>query len=122
MTDWANQAKTLQMMIQNEWAVDSISSLGSGYFSFLVYQEREIAPEVLQDIRSRRIDADAVGEIIQTHQNSGRRVATVAIKTINDYHDFIRLDFMILNVIPFLRGGPPVRLSAYQCFYGDVPG
>jgi hypothetical protein len=117
MTDLANEGKTIQMLVQNDWTVDSISSLGSGYFSFLVYPEREIAPEVLADLRSKRIGADTAGEIIQVQQNSGRRVAIVTLKEINDYHNFVRWDFMILTVIPFLRGGlHPVRPS-YQCFY-----
>jgi hypothetical protein len=121
MTDLANEAKTLQMLVENEWAVDSISSLGGGYYSFLVYQDREIDPEVLTDIRSQRIGSDTLGEIIQAQQNSGRRVATVAIKTINDFNDFIRLDFMILNVIPFLRGRCRPCPAGYQCFYWHDP-
>ncbi|MGD9156549.1 MAG: hypothetical protein PVG90_13780 [Bacillota bacterium] len=117
MTDTVNEVKTLQMLVENDWTVDSISSLGSGYYSFLVYQEGEIAPEVLADLRSERIDTDTVGEIIQVRCNSGRRVATVALKAINDYHDFVRWDFIILSVIPFLRGGPRPFLPGYQCFY-----
>jgi hypothetical protein len=121
MTDSANEAKTLQMLVKNEWAVDSISSLGSGYFSFLVYQDREIAPEVLADIRSRRIGPDASGEIIQAQPSFGRRVATVIIQTINDFNGFVRFDFMILKVIPSLRGGPRPYPVGYQCFYRQAP-
>jgi hypothetical protein len=121
VADAANEGKTLQMVVQNDWTVDTISSLGSGYFSFLVYQEREIAPDVLRDFRDRLIGPDTVGEIVQARQNAGRRVALVAIKDINDFQGFFRLDFLILKVIPFLRGGLQVSLSDYQCFYRFNP-
>jgi hypothetical protein len=121
MTDSANETKTLQMLVKNEWVVDSISSLGSGYFSFLVYQVGEIAPEVLTDLRDRLISVDAPGEIIQVKEGSGRRVATVNLKKVADFQEFVRVEFMILSVIPFLRGGWQSSPTGYQCFYRPDP-
>lgn len=116
MTSSANQ-KTLQMVVKSEWAVDSISSLGSGYCSFLAYQYDEIAPEVLDDIHNRQIGAGVWGEIIHIKKNGNRRVALVEIQEINDFDSFVRFDFMILNVAPFLNNKVKPFQSGYKCFY-----
>lgn len=116
MTSYANP-NTLQMVIRDEWAVDSIKSLGSGYYSFLAYQSTEIAPEVLHDIRNQRIGEGLWGEIIHVKKNMGRRVALIELKKLNDFDTFIRFDFMIINVVPFLRNGTKSCQPSYKCFY-----
>ncbi|HYH02093.1 MAG TPA: hypothetical protein VEC37_03255 [Bacillota bacterium] len=120
MTSSANP-KTLQMVVKNEWAVDSISSLGSGYCSFLAYQYDEVDPEVLDDIRARQIGEGVWGEIIHVKKSGSRRVALVEIKQVNDFDSFVRFDFMILNVAPFLRNGVKPCQSSYKCFYKENP-
>ncbi|HEY8463639.1 MAG TPA: hypothetical protein VIM29_06425 [Bacillota bacterium] len=120
MAGFANP-KVLQMVVKNEWAVDSISSLGSGYFSFLAFQYSEIDPEVLNDIQTQQIGEGIWGEIIHLKKNTFRRVALVEVKKINDFNTFLRFDFMILNVAPFLRNGVKTCQSKYKCYYKVNP-
>jgi hypothetical protein len=111
--------KTLRMIVTHEWAVDSIRSLGSGYVSFLAFENSEIAPDVLDDIQSRIIGEGTWAEILHLKKNSVRRVALVELNQINEFKSFFRFDFKILNVIPFLRDGIEAYQSDYKCFYKE---
>jgi hypothetical protein len=115
-------SKTLRMIIKHEWAVDSIRSLGSGYVSFLAFENSEIAPDVLDDIHGRIIGEGTWAEILHLKRNSIRRVALVELNQINEFTSFYRFDFKILNVIPFLRDGIEAYQSDYKCFYKENPG
>jgi hypothetical protein len=113
--------KTLRMIVKNEWAVDSIRSLGSGYVSFLVFEFHEIAPQVLEDIQRRIIGEGTWAEILYLKKNSVRRIALVELNQINEFKSFFRFDFKILNVIPFLRDGIEEYQSVHKCFYKENP-
>lgn len=114
--------KTLHMIVKNEWLADSIISLGSGFITYLVYQNQEIEPQVVNDIRAHDFGEDVPGEIVHWSGQSGRRIAKVEILTVNDFKTFIRFDFRILEVRPFLRNGWALGQMDYFCFYGKRPG
>lgn len=109
--------KTLQMIVKNEWVVESITSLGSGYLAHLAYQYSEIDPEVLEDIQNQNLDEGSLGEIIHLGAKGNRRVAKVEIYKVNDFQSYLRFDFRLLEVKPFLRNGYTSLPSQYMCFY-----
>ncbi|HPT86259.1 MAG TPA: hypothetical protein PL004_00190 [Bacillota bacterium] len=113
--------KTLQMIIRNEWLVDSIVSLGSGFTSHLAYQNKDIEPEVLDDIRANRFGEEQLGEVIHLSPIGGRRIAKVEIAKANDFETFVRFDFRLLEVRPFLRNGLIAMEPQYLCYYGKNP-
>ena len=109
--------KTLQMTVKNEWVVESITSLGSGYLAHLAYQYCEIGPDVIEDIQNHRLEEGTLGEIIHLGEKGNRRIAKVEIYKINDFQSYIRFDFRLLEVKPFLRNGYTNLPSEYLCFY-----
>lgn len=113
--------KTLHMIVKNEWLVDSIVCLGSGFTSHLAYQNREIEPEVLSDIRTNRFGEEQLGEVIHLSSKGGHRIAKVEIAKANDFETFIRFDFRLLEVRPFLRNGLIAMAPQYLCYYGKNP-
>lgn len=113
--------KTLHMIVKNEWLVDSIISLGSGFIVHLAYQNHEIEPQVVNDIRAHDFGEDVLGEVVHWRGQSGQRIAKVEIITANDFKTFVRFDFRILEVKPFLRNGVASGDVKYLCFYGKNP-
>lgn len=113
--------KTLHLLIQKAWLVESITSLGSGYLIHLAYKESQIDPEVLADIRSQSLGEDGLGEIIHVGESSNRRVAEVEVVKVNDYQNFIRFDLRLLSVTPFIRDGFEDIQTNYLCYYKKNP-
>lgn len=109
--------KTLHLLIEKAWLVDTITKLGSGYLTHLSYQEGRIDPEVLTEIRNQSLGNGVLGEIIHSCGNSGHRVAMVEVAKVNDFQDFIRFDLRLLGVIPFIRDGLIKIESRYSCYY-----
>jgi hypothetical protein len=110
-------AKTLHLLIEQAWLVETITKLGSGYLTHLAYQEGQVDPEVLTEIRNQSLGNDVLGEIIYSCGNSDRRVAVVEVAKVNDFQDFIRFDLRLLGVIPFIRDGLKEIQSRYLCYY-----
>ncbi len=116
--------KTLQMLIKEQWLVESIKSLGSGYCTHLAYQLNDIEPEILTDLQNPGL-GEVLGEIIKAGkkpEQAGHLVATVEVEKINHFPSFIRFDLRILEVLPFLRNSPArpifrVISSKYLCYY-----
>ncbi len=111
------QPKTLHLLIQNQWLVDSVTSLGSGYLIHLVYQDSEIAPDLLAEIKAGRFQIGVLGEIVQIDKGKKRRVAMVEVSKVNDYQNFVRWDLRILVVHPFVRDGVATSGERYLCYY-----
>ena len=109
--------KTLRLIINNQWLVDSITGLGSGYQIHLVYPNPEIAPEVLLDIESGSLNEGVLGEIIHCGPKASRLVATVETSQVNTFPNYIRFDLRILETTPFVRDGAMPQNTKYQCFY-----
>ena len=107
----------IQMLIEKEWAVDSIASLGSGYQFHLTYAQDQLEPELLSDLRAQQVQMGHPMEII--HANHGRmvRVALAELSSFSDCSHFVRLDFRILQVPPYLRNGIPWDNKEYYCRY-----
>lgn len=113
--------KTLQMVIINQWLVDSITSLGSGYLIHLTYPNDVIDPEVLLDIRNQCLENRVLGEIIFLGADVNQRIAEVEVAEANDFKTFIRFDLRLLEVTPFIRNRLSDQQSAYQCSYVKAP-
>lgn len=113
----AYRPKTLQFLIKNQWLVDSILGLGSGYQIHLVYLNTEIAPEVRSEISGGRIQEGVLGEIVYQGPEERRRVAAVEVTRVNDFESFVRFDLRLLEVTPFLRDGTGESSNGYLCYY-----
>ncbi len=115
--------KTLRMVVKKQWLVDSITSLGSGYLTHLTYQNEYIDPAVLADVKTNREMQKVLGEIIfqsqnlVQNQNIGQRIAEVEFVEANDFNTFVRFDFRLLEVNPFIRRKCELLDSEYLCFY-----
>lgn len=107
----------IQLLIEKEWAVDSIVTLGSGYLFHLMYTEEQVQPELLADLRSNRVSVGYPLEILHNKADRYFRVALAELSGFYDYHHFIRVDFRILQVPPYLRDGNPKNGWNYFCRY-----
>ena len=110
--------KTLRLVIQEAWLVESMKSLGSGYFTHLAYSIHDIDPKVRRDVQSPGIQG-VLGEIIKLDKTSGRRVAVVEVVQTNNFHSFIRFDLRILEIIPFIKALSREISSKYRCYYSS---
>ncbi len=113
--------KTLQILIKEQWLVESIRALGSGYYSHLAYPLHEIEPDVGNDIQNPKLKG-VLGEIINTDGQTGQLIATVEVERVNHFQSFIRFDFRILEINPFIRDRPAhccIRVinPNYLCYY-----
>ena len=109
--------KTLRMVVKKQWLVESITSLGSGYLTHLTYQNEHIAPVVLADIQSSQGMPKVLGEVIFEEPSGSHPVAEVEIMEANNFNTFIRFDFRLLEVTPFLRHKGELPSSNYLCYY-----
>jgi hypothetical protein len=108
--------KTLQMLIKETWLVESIKNLGSGYCTHLAYSINDIDPEVREDIQNPNFKG-VLGEIIKLDKTSSWRVAMMEVNQGNDFKDFIRFDFRLLEISPFMKELPTEIESNYLCYY-----
>jgi dihydrofolate reductase len=113
----SNTPKTLLMLVNKQWLVESITSLGSGYLIHLAYKNEYIDPLVLTDIKSEQGISKVLGEIIFKDLNNYQRIAGVEVVEVNDFNTFIRFDLRLLEVSPFLRGKWTDSETNYLCYY-----
>lgn len=113
--------KTLRLVVKNEWLVDSILFLGSGFITHLAYQNSEIEPELFKEIRAEGWGEDILGEIIHQSPKGERRIAKAEIIKANIFDGFVRFDFRLLEVKPFLRNEIYPAASSYLCYYYQDP-
>jgi hypothetical protein len=109
----------IQLIIEAGWVVESITSLGSGYKFHLTYPLEQVQPEVLADLQSEAIIRGYPLEIIRCQNGHLERAALAELERFLDYHNFIRIDFRILQVPPSLRDGTPKNGRHYFCRYRD---
>jgi len=95
--------QTLRMLVRQEWLVETITMLGSGYITHLAYPKEVIAPEVLQELENRTLNPGMMGEIVYRAEKGLRRVAWVEVFGINDFESFIRFDLRLLEVGAFVK-------------------
>ncbi len=113
--------KTLHLLIKANWLVDSITNLGGGYVIYLDYQNFEIDPEVLKDIKYQRCGEGVLGEIIQLRPKKNRPVATFEVSKINGREPGYRFELRILEVAPYIRKISVDCGSNYLCHYSENP-
>lgn len=107
----------IQLLIEKDWAVDSIITLGSGYLFHLTYTEEQVQPDLLADLRSSRVSIGHPLEILHLKTERYFRVALAELSGFYDYQHFIRVDFRILQVPPYLRDGTPKNGHNFFCRY-----
>lgn len=117
----SNTPKTLLMLVNKQWLVESITSLGSGYLIHLAYKNEYIDPLVLTDIKSEQGISKVLGEIIFQDQSTSHRIAEIEVIEVNDFNTFIRFDLRLLEVNPFLRGKWINSQTGYLCYYKKHP-
>ncbi len=109
--------QTLRMMVRQEWLVETITMLGSGYITHLAYPDEVIQPEILQKVKNRTLSPGIMGEIVYQTKSGLRRIALVEVFGINDFESFVRFDLRLLEVGPFVRiFGEIVGESDYSCY------
>ncbi len=108
--------KTLRLLIEKKWLVETITGLGSGYLTHLSYQNEVIDPEVLQIIKNKQFEDKVLGEIIFRDQKDYLRIAEAEVIEVNDFQSFIRFDLRLLEVVPFIRGKVQNYNSNYLCY------
>lgn len=107
----------VQLVIEADWVVESIISLGSGYQFHLTYGIGQVQPETLADLRNGQIEKGHPLEIIHASHGHLERVAEAELEDFMDYQNFIRIDFRILQVPPSLRDGIAENGRKYFCHY-----
>lgn len=109
--------RLVYMVVFNEWVMDSLRSLGSGSMYHLSYHPSLIAPDLLKECREGRLENGTPVEVILNKNGSGRRVAEAELTSIVDFKDYMRFEFRILSVIPFLRDGARTNQDGYLCWW-----
>ncbi len=110
----------LELLVENTWVVETVKALGSGHMLHLSYAYDRIAPETLADLRAGALGAGDAGEILVVGQTL-KRVATFELHRVNDLKGFVRLDFRLLSVTPFIRDGEKPDGIQYLCRYSSAP-
>lgn len=108
--------RTLYMAVLNEWVMDSLRCLGSGSMYHLSYHPSLIEPTLLASIRDSLIPVGHPVQVILTSGGSARRVAEAELTCIVDFRDYVRFEFRILSVVPFLRDGAKKNTEGYLCW------
>ncbi|HOJ78724.1 MAG TPA: hypothetical protein PLZ08_08425 [Bacillota bacterium] len=112
---------TLQLMVKNDWIVESLMGLGSGYLAHLAYQYSEISPEVKEAIQNGNLGEGVLGEIIHLGSTVNRIIAKIEIEKINRFDGFIRFDFRLLEV-RLIKNSLANEESQYLCCFKKSPG
>jgi hypothetical protein len=108
--------RILELLIENDWAVETLKALGGGHIWHLSYPLAKVDPAALDDIKTGALGQGAEGEILLTGAVL-KRVATFETLKANDGQDFVRIDFRLLSVVPFVRDGTIKDGIRYYCRY-----
>lgn len=112
-----DKERPLQLIIEKEWAADSITALGSGYQFHLAYNVEQIEPVVLENLRQGAI---ALGYPMELAHTRGEKLIRIAIAELIGWVEpanMVRFDFRILQVVPYLRDGADQNKLPYFCRY-----
>lgn len=108
---------TLQLLVEKEWTLETINTLGSGYLYHLAYPIELIQPELLKAIRSGDIANKTNLEVLHHYDHTLRRIALGELEKINDFQTFIRVDFRILQTTPSLRRYKMESANGYRFLF-----
>ena len=110
------EKRILYMAVLNEWVMESLCSLGSGNMYHLSYHPSLIAPELTMEIREGRLTTGNPIQIVLHKNGTTRRVSEAELHSVVDFRDYIRFEFRILSVIPFLKDGAVMNQDGYLCW------
>lgn len=82
----------------------------------LSFARDQVEPETLALLVSGELGPGTPGEIL-TAGRTLKRVAVFELQKVNDLKGFIRLDFRLLSVTPFIRDGVRHDGRRYLCSY-----
>lgn len=111
-----NGEGVLELLVEGAWVVDTLRALGSGHMLHLSFGTDQVEPETLSAMESGRIGPGALGEILAMGQRL-KRVATFELQKINLFQNYLRLDFRLLSVAPFIRNGERGDGLRYRCYF-----
>lgn len=104
------------MAVLNEWVMESLCSLGSGSMYHLSYHPSLIAPGLTMEIRDGRLVTGNPVQIVLHKNGTTRKIAEAELQSVVDFKDYVRFEFRILSVIPFLRDGAAMNMDGYLCW------
>ncbi|HHU51347.1 MAG TPA: hypothetical protein GXZ36_05970 [Firmicutes bacterium] len=111
--------RTLQLLVEKEWTLETINSLGSGFLYHLAYPVELIQPALVTAIRSGVVGEGHNLEILHYYDHTLRRIAVGEVVKINDFQTFMRIDFRLLQTAPSLRGYPEATDNGYRFLFRE---
>ena len=109
----------LELLVENMWVVETLKALGSGHMLHLSFAFDQVESKTLAGLRAGVLGAGTLGEILVAGEVL-KCVATFEIQRVNDLNGFIRLDFRLLSVTPFVRDGTRPDGKKYLCRYRQI--
>jgi len=106
----------LELLVENAWVVETLKALGSGHMLHLSFSYDQVEPDTLVGLKTGALCPGVLGEILMLGP-MWRRVATFELQKINDLKGFVRLDFRLLSVTPYVRDGQRADGDLYRCRY-----
>lgn len=110
----------LELLVENTWVVETLKALGSGHMLHLSFDHDLIEPQTLAALKEGSLGPGATGEVLVLGPTR-RRVATFELQRVNHSRHFIRFDFRLLSVTPFIRDGERPDGNHYRCRYRPSP-
>lgn len=104
----------LELLVENDWVVETLKALGSGHMLHLSFGYDQVEPATLSALESGSLGVGAQGEIL-TIGPVLRRVAIFELQKVNLMKEYLRLDFRLLTVTPFIRNGIKAEGTHFRC-------
>lgn len=110
----------LELLVESAWVVETLKALGSGHMLHLSYAYDQVEPGTLAALRQGSLGPGTPGEILMIGPRL-RRVAVFELVRANLLRDYLRLDFRLLSVTPYIRNGSRPDGQRYLCRYRTEP-
>jgi len=110
----------LELLVETGWVVETLKALGGGHMAYLSFAVEQVEPTTLCDLRAGKLAPGATGEILAIGTVL-KPIALFELVKFNDQPGFIRLDFRLLSVVPFMRGSNQMDGHEYRCRYRTEP-
>lgn len=87
----------MRLAVRGAWVADNLRRLGSGAFYHLAYATHQVHPDVLQRLRTGRLQQGRV-VVYVLRDGKGYQIADGEIVAVHWFPEFIRIHFMIGRV------------------------
>lgn len=111
--------RTLQLLVEKEWTLETINSLGSGFLYHLAYPIELIQPILVTAIRNGTVGEGQNLEVLHHYDHTLRRIAVGEVVKINDFQTFMRIDFRLLQTAPSLRSYEEATANGYRFLFHE---